>query len=100
MTESPSTSNLEGSSSFLSKRRRQLRRSNSLSFECSSSFSLKNVDLQDLIRRKNNKPHYSQLNPGTFELLSVDDDPINQAIANCLFHTKLESRALLNRSVF
>ncbi len=38
-----------------------------------------NMEKIEVVKRKDRKRHYSEINPGKFELLSVDDDPINQA---------------------
>ena len=56
------------------KRRKPMRR---CSIGSNNFNSMSTLDMQDILTRKN-KPHYSQLYPGKFELLSVDDDPINQ----------------------
>jgi CheY-like chemotaxis protein len=56
--------------------RRQIRRSRSrASFYLTDSSS--DIDFEN---QKICKPHYSQLHYGKFELLSVDDDPMNQVI--------------------
>ena len=68
---------------MLTKNRRRLGRSNSISTTSFNSFlSISDVDTKEQLARKCHKPHYSNTHPGKVEVLSVDDDPINQAISN------------------
>ena len=63
-------------------RRRLLRSPSSHMLRMDSSFYV------DQVNPKICKPHYSHLHGGIFELLSVDDDPVNQVLVRCLlfFH--------------
>jgi hypothetical protein len=59
-----------------------------------SRASLCRTDLLCDIKIEDRKPHYSQLHCGRFELLSVDDDPINQVsvrASNHFFSTDSDS---------
>ena len=39
------------------------------------------AEVIETVKRKDRKPHHSEINAGKFELLSVDDDPVNQAMS-------------------
>jgi hypothetical protein len=69
-----------GMESPLSKTARRLRESRSkslLNIECFDVLCTRE-GMQEFLKQKFPMPHHSQLNGGKFELLSVDDDPINQ----------------------
>ena len=68
----------------LSKHARRLRESRSKSLLSMDSFQSLSTPagIQQFLRQKFPMPHYSQLNGGKFELLVVDDDPVNQ-VRNC-----------------
>ncbi len=69
-----------GMESPLSKTARRLRESRSkslLNIQCFDALCTRE-GLQEFLKLKLPLPHHSQLNGGKFELLSVDDDPINQ----------------------
>ncbi len=36
--------------------------------------------LQEYVRKKERRPHYSQLHGGKIEVMTADDDPINQVL--------------------
>lgn len=71
---------VNGLDSPLSCHARRLRESRSksvLNIESFESLSTP-AGMQEFLKQKLPMPHFSQLNGGKFELLSVDDDPINQ----------------------
>ena len=36
------------------------------------------ASMQEFVKKKEKRPHYSQVFGGKFEIMSADDDPINQ----------------------
>ena len=75
---------------------RKLMRSNSPS-SLNSSTSLSSADMKDLLLQKGHKPQFSSKNPRKLELLSVDDDPINQATKMLEFNRRFSRNIILNR---
>ncbi len=83
------SSNAEEAAKYRKDRKKSRTRRKS-SFEWGSNSDLTNTDiqgvqdrlrsLQEYVRKKERRPHYSQIHGGKIEVMTADDDPINQVL--------------------
>jgi hypothetical protein len=46
--------------------------------ETLESLERRRQNMKEFVRKKERRPHHSQIHGGKFEIMSADDDPINQ----------------------
>jgi hypothetical protein len=76
-----SPQNLEGSRKSRSRRQSMIEWGSNPSGSDMAVLEERRKCMQEFVRKKERRPHYSQVFGGKFEIMSADDDPINQVIS-------------------